>query len=255
MAISQDTKHIDMSPEEIEEKRILDEMLKLSETSLINWTRSDKVTELHNKRSKAFASLSDPTMTAKNLVYSKVCRNIVPDESSKGEFKVCTREHCTFAHGEDEWAPARCSFGNDCRFYWGGMSRDGKYRQICKFYHSGHETVDQWTTRTGQSKPNLPLISKRSQNKESEDLVCSKDINCFYKSTPTPPNSPSSCIQTPTPPNSPSSCIRTPTPPNFPSSYKKTQCKIINVLTKELAEIAINVALDQGLLNIKIIID
>lgn len=60
-----------------------------------------------------------------------LCSNIV------GVKKVCTRQHCTFAHNESEWSPESCKFNTRCR-----------NKDKCQRLH-GKETKSEALTRLG----------------------------------------------------------------------------------------------------------
>lgn len=66
-----------------------------------------------------------------SIVRPCLCVNIV------GVKKVCTRQHCTFAHNESEWSPEACKFNTRC-----------KNKAKCQRLH-GKETKSEALSRLG----------------------------------------------------------------------------------------------------------
>lgn len=86
------------------------------------------------QRNKAFQFLSNKEELAKKLVKSKFCRNIL-------EHGKCYRKVCTFAHSLEELSPAKCAFGDVCKF-------QKSKTKTCGFIHPC-ETKDGFCKRTG----------------------------------------------------------------------------------------------------------
>lgn len=196
-----------------------------------------------SNRTVAFETLSNPVSIREKLFRTEVCRNVVPD--SGGNFKTCTRDTCNFAHGLDQWKPAPCSFGVDCRFRYGPtIDRKGFNKPSCRFYHNECETIQEWSVRTCRPVPNLPPTSEHTYrptpvaiNKEVEVpfIIAPVQQNMWLK--PLPPASISEDV--------PSSCP--------PDDLQVQHC--IRVPTQELAEIALKAAFDRGFFDVKVIVE
>ena len=121
--------------------------------------------EVTNHRTIAFNHMANKDTVAKALLCTKGCRNIQRDTQT-GEFGVCFRKYCTFAHSMAELQPSRCSFDLSCRFR-NGRIIDWDTRTIapgskCKFHHS-NETIDQYYSRSGMTRPDLPPTSEHTR--------------------------------------------------------------------------------------------
>ena len=88
----------------------------------------------------------------KGLVCTKACHFCKKSES--GEWSVCTREKCTFAHSLSELQLGQCSFGETCKRKHG--------TNCCQFKHPD-ETNEQYYSRTGIVKPDLPETSEATR--------------------------------------------------------------------------------------------
>jgi hypothetical protein len=88
----------------------------------------------------------------KGLVCTKACHFC--KKSDSGEWSVCTREKCTFAHSLSELQIGQCSFGETCK------RKNGS--NCCQFKHPD-ETNDQYYSRTGIVKPDLPETSEATR--------------------------------------------------------------------------------------------
>lgn len=125
-------------------------------------------------RTKAFNLISDKERIALTLVCTKPCRNVTT-LNEKGEFGVCTREHCTFAHSEQEFALPPCSFDQTCRFKYGRINHKTNTTfpgSQCKFRHSD-ETVEQFYRRSGNKRPYLPVTSVNSRKPRHNNVQTS----------------------------------------------------------------------------------
>lgn len=242
-------------------------------------------------RSASFAAMADKEKVAKSLKCTKACRNVTgpmtnPKEGEEPKFGVCTREMCTFAHSMEELQLPICGFDGTCRYVHG--KRDHKTKQKipgtkCKYYHS-FELIEEWITRTGVDRPNLPPTNEHSRKP-------SKSKNNSAPSTPA-----KSQIKVQAPPKAPTKAPKKKRvwgPPvgldneaekapvqeklsrrkyessdssDSESDYKhrsrrlhsrssKSNSQVIRVPTKELAEIAIQAAFDRGQYNIQVIVE
>ena len=96
-----------------------------------------------------------------SFLFTKPCKNVT-DNTKEEEFGVCTRSVCTFAHSIEEFRIPKCRFTSNCR------------SSNCKFLHPD-ETTDEWTLRTGEKLPHLPLTNVSSR--QPSDHVNSKDFD------------------------------------------------------------------------------
>jgi len=111
----------------------------------------------NEERTVAFNKISNKNETAKALLRTKECRNVVVNcIPGSGIYGVCTREHCTFAHSLDEYSSPKCSFDLSCRFRWPNQTKN------CRFKHSD-ETEEWYRTRSKVPYPNLPSTSENTR--------------------------------------------------------------------------------------------
>lgn len=114
---------------------------------------------------------------AKSLAYTKPCMNVlkrVNEETGEicGEYGVCERDVCTFAHSLSELKLPPCGFGEKCNRKYGSM--DVRTRKIdksrkCQFFHPD-ETPEKFYTRTGCRKPDIPETSEKSWIPKSKKI-------------------------------------------------------------------------------------
>ena len=115
----------------------------------------------NNQRSQAFAKMENKEDVAKTLTCTRACNNV---KRSDGEYGVCYRETCSFAHSLDELNDPMCSFGATCRHKWGKRQRDGSVDSSskCRFRHSD-ESREDWTKRANRTIPDLPQTSEMTR--------------------------------------------------------------------------------------------
>lgn len=89
------------------------------------------------------------------LLCTRACLFCKRKES--GEWGVCFREKCTFAHSLSELQLPICGFGDNCKRKSGPNS--------CQFKHPA-ENTEQYYSRTGLVKPDLPETSEQTRKKE-----------------------------------------------------------------------------------------
>ena len=94
----------------------------------------------------------------KGLLCTKACHFCKKNEA--GEWGVCSREKCTFAHSLSELQLSQCSFGDNCKRKNGSNS--------CQFKHPD-ETNDKYYSRTGIEKPDLPETSEMTRKPKSRE--------------------------------------------------------------------------------------
>jgi len=104
--------------------------------------------------SRAFATLQDKKAMSERLKGTKPCYFVTPKEEG-GDFGVCFRHKCDFAHSLDTWNPPSCTFDSVCRNFGSEKS--------CNFFHPSLESVDEFLDRTGREKPNLPPTCEHSR--------------------------------------------------------------------------------------------
>ena len=94
----------------------------------------------------------------KSLLCTKACHFCKKNEA--GEWGVCSREKCTFAHSLSELQLSQCSFGDNCKRKNGSNS--------CQFKHPD-ESNDKYYSRTGIEKPDLPETSEMTRKPKSRE--------------------------------------------------------------------------------------
>lgn len=102
---------------------------------------------------------------SKTLACTKPCNHVLKKADESGvipeEYGVCYREICTFAHSLAELQLPRCAFGDKC------YRRNDK-SNLCQFSHPG-EGVDEFYTRTGKNKPDLPATSEATRKPKAQE--------------------------------------------------------------------------------------
>lgn len=225
--------------------------------------------------------MSDKEKVAKSLTCTKVCRNVVRNKET-GEFGVCRRKVCTFAHSDEELQPPHCSFDHTCRFKYGRNDHKTRIRipgSQCKFRHS-NETIEEYYKRSGTKHPDLPPTSEKTREIPDNDPKPSNTTMGYISPLPdqvtypdpvpyTPKSyhwdykTPTECL--PYSDDDSSSCRS-----DLSGTYdhrrsgersprrhinKSPSPQIIRVPTKELAEIAIKASFDRGQYNVRIIVE
>jgi hypothetical protein len=237
-------------------------------------------------RSDAFVLLNDKISTRNRLLRTKICNNIQPNE--RGEFGVCFRKYCDFAHSLEELKDPMCLFDSNCRNLQGRINRDGSIQpnSQCSFRH-GFETREEWLTRTGKT---LPILPRTSENTRKPIVSTPENTRPL---TNNPPQAPVKAPQAPqaqpvyqapqtpqaqpvyqapqTPqaqpvyqaPQPPQPVYQAPQQPQSqllcsyvePKRLDFNSTKVISVQSKELAEIAIKAAFDRGVYDIRVVIE
>lgn len=246
----------------------------------------DSSGEKVDERTAAFNHMADKEKIAKSLACTKACHNVVRDKET-GEFGVCWRKVCTFAHSDEELQPPQCSFDLTCRFKHG--RNDRKTRRLipgsqCKFHHSD-ETIEEYYKRSGTKRPDLPPTSEKTRkipedkNASKPDKTIMKKFSTVPHPTTSPTHSPVKALE-----SSPRSCDEEPSSKSRPyesecdsssesdssddedhrrHSRERSHCpskkspapQIIRVPTKELSAIAIKAAFDHGQYNVQILVE
>ena len=135
--------------------------ISVSEDNVINTPQvisSNIIATVNTERTFAFNKISDKDATAKALLRTKECRNVVMNYvHGTGNYGVCNREYCTFAHSLEEYSIPKCSFDVSCRF------RLPNRTKKCRFKHSD-ENEDEFWRRSGVQYPNLPATAEKTRN-------------------------------------------------------------------------------------------
>lgn len=115
-------------------------------------------------RTAAFAKMGDKEAMAKSLTRTRACKNVTNCQEN-GEYGVCYRDTCSFAHSLEELNDPMCGFDTTCRFRHGRPRRGGTVDSEgkCMFRHSD-ETREGWLKRTGRKLPSLPSTSKKTRD-------------------------------------------------------------------------------------------
>ena len=110
-------------------------------------------------RSEAFNSLASKEATAERLCLTKSCNRVIRDPH--GNFGVCTRVGCTFAHSLDELRVPSCLFDIDIVKGIRCNRRPGANgsRTVCRFKHLD-ESTEEFRKRMGIVLPDLPETSE-----------------------------------------------------------------------------------------------
>lgn len=225
-----------------------------------------------------FIPVNNFKSTENTLVCTKACKYVIQLKEN-GDYGVCYRPICSFAHSLEELKDPMCGFDKMCRY------RD---TNRCMFRHSD-ETKEQWLDRTEQKLPNLPPTSKNTRVKPCDMLGSgyysnkpisrpaikinlSKSKNTEQK---TPPVCPAGYVEVPKTPrknvwkidriSKANSVVRKLNmdecyhseykQPDSEYIYRQSERYIIRVPSKELAKIAIQTALDNGISNIQVILE
>ena len=233
-------------------------------------------------RSRAFEIMDNKEEMAKKLVATRACKNVTR-ASPEVDYGVCYREKCTFAHGLDELNDPMCGFDGTCRF------RNGKPRSDysidsdtkCKFRHSDETRAD-WVSRTRCTIPDLPPTSEKTRKVTPVEVQTPKQpVKLQTPKQPVKLQIPSTLHKSMlytgeslTPivslPNTfdyhsllnrsqtynSHSPIRRRSRSSSPGTLlSDSQVRVISVPTDELAKIAIRTAFDQGITNLRIVVE
>lgn len=96
----------------------------------------------------------EPKTETKNLEFTHPCQFVLrkTDENGNlGDYGVCYREKCTYAHSLEEYRIKKCLYENKC-----------KRGYDCPYIHS-YETKQEYYDRTGEMVPDLPETNKDSR--------------------------------------------------------------------------------------------
>jgi hypothetical protein len=115
-----------------------------------------------SERTSAFSLMENKEAVAKTLTCTRACNNV--SRRDDGNYGVCCREKCSFAHSLAELTDPKCGFDKTCRLLHGRKRPDGSIDAAgrCMFRHS-HENHDNWIKRTGRTNPDLPETSEETR--------------------------------------------------------------------------------------------
>lgn len=118
----------------------------------------------NDSRTTAFTKIENKEDVFKSLSCTRACKNVLKRQES-GEYGVCYRNVCTFAHSLDELKDPMCGFDASCRFRYGRTQRDRTVdsKGTCMFRHRD-ETREDWLKRTNRNLPDLPATSEKTRN-------------------------------------------------------------------------------------------
>ena len=213
---------------------------------------------------EAFTNMSDKESVANKLKCTKAC-NFALKTNVTGKYGTCYRSTCTFAHSLEELNDPMCEFDIMCRYKQGRYNKNGEFDVTlkCTFRHRS-ETREEWLGRTGKTLPDLP----KTLSKTVDEKVLG--IGYAKKTTPfTPPKR--IVLEIPSAPVKPSvdKVVKKESidkaKKNLSKEYNEKSTErslnsnkdlhIIKVPSKELAEIAIKSAFENGVFNIQVIIE
>jgi hypothetical protein len=89
------------------------------------------------------------TQDYSRLKCTKPCSYVL-NKTEQGEYGVCTREVCTFAHSLEEFVLPQCLFGANCWYK----------ENTCAFKHPNESDMEYYE-RTGTEQPDLPCTSEK----------------------------------------------------------------------------------------------
>lgn len=243
-----------------------------SEKKQDNWHKTGKQKNgqikyvVHNKyisdsekvMTEAFTNMSDKESIAKKLKCTKAC-NFALKNPVTGKYGTCFRSNCTFSHSLEELNDPMCEFDSVCRYKHGRYNKNGEFdvTSKCTFRHST-ETREKWLERTEKTLPDLPKTLSKSVE---EKLLCN---GYAKKNTPFTPlkrivlDIPSDHVNPPTEKvmkKESTEQVKKKLSKEHSEKSTEKSLNIIKVPSKELAEIAIKSAFENGVFNIQVIIE
>lgn len=222
------------------------------------------IPEAEKAMAEAFTNMSDKELIAKKLKCTKAC-NFALKNPITGKYGTCYRSACTFAHYLEELNDPMCEFDGMCRYKHGRYNKNGEFdvTMKCTFRHTS-ETREEWLRRSGKTLPDLPKTLSKT--------VTEKVLGSGYAKKTIPFTPPKRVVL-----DIPSAPVKPPAEKiakresaekvkkNLSKEYseKLTEKSLnsnndlhtIKVPSKELAEIAIKYAFENGVFNIQVIIE
>ena len=212
----------------------------------------------NNSRTSCFYAFADKNTLSACLTRTKPCRLVV--KKPDGNFGICNRDKCSFAHSQEELEIPLCMFDENCRTVYGKYDKntnDFIPNTFCTFKHS-FETKTQWLKRTNTVLPELPLTNEFSRlklntntnmNNTNMNDTNMNDMN-NAKTNKNNGNKPVSYCD----------IVRNITVPieeqsNRRSDIYSNNISIINVPNQELAEFALKSLFELGVFNVKVVVE
>jgi hypothetical protein len=138
------------------------------------WTKTTQRDGPESARTSAFVLMDNKEDVAKKLTCTRACNNVSRKED--GNYGVCYRAVCSFAHSLAELTDPMCGFDGTCRFMYGRKRQDGSIDSNgkCAFRHS-NENHDGWIKRTGRTVPDLPETSEETRKIQVVESVVTEN--------------------------------------------------------------------------------
>lgn len=225
--------------------------------------RNKYISESEKAITDAFANISNKELIAKKLKCTKACHFALKNPNT-GEYGTCYRSTCTFAHSLEELNDPLCEFDEMCRYKHGRYNKNGDFDDTlkCTFRHI-NETREEWLERTGKTLPDLPkTLSKPVEEKvlgsgysNKTTAFTPKRIVLDIPSAPVKPPEEKVATKESTEKVKKNLSKEYSEKPTEKSLNSNNDLHIIKVPSKELAEIAIKSAFENGVFNIQVIIE
>jgi hypothetical protein len=169
-------------------------------TSRISELQTYREDDRKRQKDQAFLAMDNNHEFSRTRDYTMGCYAVVKKD---GQYGVCRRQGCTFAHSLEEIKDPLCSFGDKCHHINGKQAYDGTVdvNTKCRFRHP-QESREKYYNRTAKVPQDLPKTY-----------------------TPPPPREYAHTVRYPTPQNTPGEyahTVRYPTPQNTPREYAHT---------------------------------
>lgn len=141
-----------------------------------NFNRNNQNNVRDSTRDAGFSMLENKANMSNNLAGTKVCKFVARDQET-GEFGVCYRDVCTFAHSLESLKDPMCAFGNKCYH----LNTEG--RIVCQFRHP-FETRDDYMYRTYKQSPDLPETDETTRKPKPKSQP--KELGVAHKQRTNP---------------------------------------------------------------------
>jgi len=222
------------------------------------------ISESEKAITDAFANISNKELIANKLKCTKACHFALKNPNT-GEYGTCYRSTCTFAHSLEELNAPLCEFDEMCRYKDGRYNKNGDFDATmkCTFRHT-NETIEEWLERTGKTLPDLPKTLSKTVSekvlgsgyaKKNTQFTPPKRIVLEIPSAPVKPPAKKIEKKESTEKVKKNLSKEYSEKPTEKSLNSNNDLHIIKVPSKELAEIAIKSAFENGVFNIQVIIE
>jgi transposase len=259
-----------------ESKELKNKSIKFVVATSYNQTRNTNQQTIHqpNARTGAFNVLQNKQQMATKLQFTQPCKYLKQDD--QGVWTACFREVCTFAHSLDEYKCPPCQFDKNCRFRYGRYNNQGVLdkQAACRFKH-GNETVEQWCNRIQKPLPHLPQTNEETRKPKKEESLDKEPLDCPQEERRIPMHKPivhplvrknkvrSASFELEHPRKEKTN--RYTSDSESESDYKsrkrrerknnKQPERIVRVPTEALAKMALTSLFEQGVFNVKVVIE